>query len=241
MKYVGSKNRLSKEIAPIIQSYIDKNNITHYLEPFVGGANMIDKINCQYKYGCDNHKYLIALLQKAQKDISVFPLTFDEQIYNDVKNNPANYEDWYVGLIGFCSFGGKWFGGYPRGFQNDKITQRDIVNETIRNLIKQSPNLKNIIFKNCDFRKIKSSISNYLIYCDPPYKDTTKYSTSEFPYEEFYKWCRMMSKNNIVLISEYTMPDDFECIWQKEVKCTLDKNSVSNKIEKLFICKGVPK
>ena len=49
MKYVGSKNRLSKHIAPIIQSYIDDNNITQYLEPFVGGANMIDKINCDKK------------------------------------------------------------------------------------------------------------------------------------------------------------------------------------------------
>ena len=234
MKYVGSKNRLSKEIAPIIQSYIDKNNITHYLEPFVGGANMIDKIDCQHKYGCDNHKYLIALLQQDQKDTSVFPLTFNEQIYNDVKNNPVNYEDWYVGLIGFCSFGGKWFGGYPRAFKNDKLTLRDMPNEIIRNLIKQAPHLKNIIFKNCDFREIKSSISNYVIYCDPPYRDTTKYSTSEFPYEEFYKWCRMMSKNNIVLISEYTMPDDFECIWQKQVKCMLDKNSVSDKIERLW-------
>ena len=49
MKYVGSKNRLSKEIAPVIQSYIDNNTITHYLEPFVGGANMIDKIDCQFQ------------------------------------------------------------------------------------------------------------------------------------------------------------------------------------------------
>lgn len=28
MKYVGSKNRLAKELVPIIQSYIDKYHIT---------------------------------------------------------------------------------------------------------------------------------------------------------------------------------------------------------------------
>ena len=44
MKYVGSKNRLAKQIAPIIQSYVDKPNCKGYIEPFVGGANMIDKI-----------------------------------------------------------------------------------------------------------------------------------------------------------------------------------------------------
>mgnify|MGYP001075335967 CR=1 FL=1 len=43
MKYVGSKNRISKELAPIIQSYITEDT-KGYLEPFVGGANMIDKI-----------------------------------------------------------------------------------------------------------------------------------------------------------------------------------------------------
>ena len=37
MKYIGSKNRLSKELAPIIQSYISKNT-KGYLEPFVGGG-----------------------------------------------------------------------------------------------------------------------------------------------------------------------------------------------------------
>lgn len=38
MVYMGSKSRIAKEIVPIIQSYIDNNNIHNYLEPFVGGA-----------------------------------------------------------------------------------------------------------------------------------------------------------------------------------------------------------
>ena len=42
---MGSKNRLSKYLAPIIQSYIT-DETKGYLEPFVGGANMIDKIKC---------------------------------------------------------------------------------------------------------------------------------------------------------------------------------------------------
>ena len=65
MRYVGSKNKLSKDLAPIIQSYITEST-TGYLEPFVGGANMIDKIKCQVRIGCDIHKQLIALLKYAQ-------------------------------------------------------------------------------------------------------------------------------------------------------------------------------
>jgi hypothetical protein len=49
-----------------------------------------------------------------------------------------------------------------------------------------------------------------------------------------------MSKNNIVLISEYNMPDDFECIWKKEYKCLLyskkqSDDAKNNRTEKLFI------
>lgn len=38
MKYVGSKQKISKYIVPIIQEYIDKNKIETYIEPFVGGG-----------------------------------------------------------------------------------------------------------------------------------------------------------------------------------------------------------
>lgn len=238
MKYVGSKNRLAKDLVPIIQKYIDDNHAENYMENFVGGANIIDKINCKNRYGSDIHKYLIALLKQAQIDTSVFPKTISEEQYKLVRANSENYPNWYVGLVGFCSFGGKWWGGYPRGYKNDKATPRDICNETIRNLIKQAPCLKDIHFKCCDFRDINKNIKGYVIYEDIPYKDTTKYATEQFSYEEFYDWCRMMSQNNIVLISEYNMPDDFECIWSKDLMCTLDKNSRTNKVEKLWKWRG---
>ena len=197
---------------------------------------MIDKVKCDNKIGCDLHKYLIALLKKAQQGTGCFPETISENYYKEVKNNPEKFEEWLVGLVGFCSFGGKWFGGYPRGFKNDGVTPRDIPNETIRNLKKQASNLKGVKFYNCDFRDIDTEkVKNFVVYCDPPYKGTTRYATDKFPYEEFYDWCRKISKNNIVLISEYSMPDDFECIYEKELKCTLKVKERSVKTEKLFI------
>ena len=45
MKYLGSKNRLSKYIAPILQQYINENSITTYYEPFVGGG-WLDNNDC---------------------------------------------------------------------------------------------------------------------------------------------------------------------------------------------------
>lgn len=197
---------------------------------------MIDKIKCERRIGSDIHRYLIALLKQVQFDISCFPETISEDEYKAVRNNPDSYPDWYVGLVGFCSFGGKWWGGYPRGFKNDGVTPRDMPNEIIRNLIKQAPKLKDIEFWTLNYSDI-SIIENAVIYCDPPYKNTTKYSTRDFDYDKFYEWVRRMSKNNIVLISEYNMPDDFECIWEKELTCTLDKNKRTKRIERLFIWK----
>ena len=55
MRYLGSKTKIAKDIVPIIQSYIDNNSIEQYWEPFVGGANIIDKINCKVRVGTDIH------------------------------------------------------------------------------------------------------------------------------------------------------------------------------------------
>ena len=235
MKYVGSKNRLSKELAPIIQSYIT-DNIAGYLEPFVGGANMIDKITCDNRIGTDNHNYLIATLQKLSEDW-IPPKNVTENMYKDIQSNKDKYPDYLVGYVGFqLSYGGKWFGGYRR----DKVGKRNYSLEAYNNTVKQIPNLKNIQFKEYDFRNLPlDKFKNYVIYCDIPYKDTTKYSTGGFPYEEFYEWIKKASENNIVLISEYNMPEEFTCIWQKETKTLLDSNKEKSddkniRIEKLF-------
>jgi len=238
MQYMGSKNRLSKELAPIIQSYINEDT-KGYLESFVGGANMIDKIIHHNKIGLDINKYLIALLRYSQQN--ELPITISEEEHKNVRNNKDDYDDWYVGLVGFCgSFGAKWFEGFARG--NDL---RNRPKEAINNIKKQSKskNFKDIKFRCMNFLDIpKDKIKDYVIYCDPPYKNTTKYKGNGFPYEEFYKWCIEMAKDNIVLISEYTMPDDkFKCIWQKEhftsMGSGVNKNNNRKKIEKLFIIK----
>lgn len=244
IKYMGSKNRLAKELVPIIQKYIDDNNIENYLEPFVGGCSIIEKIKCKNRYGSDNHKYLIALLKQIKKDIEEIPDTIDKTTYYQVKENFDKYNDWFVGLVGFCaSYNAKWFNGYANNVKTKIGTIRNYTDESIKNIKKQAPLLKDIIFNCCDFRDVKP-VKNFVIYCDIPYKNTTQYSTSKnFPYEEFYEWCKKMSKDNIVLISEYDMPKEFECIWSKKIETSMDNNRNANddknkRVEKLFVYKG---
>ena len=103
--------------------------------------------------------------------------------------------------------------------------------------MKQLPRILNVKFTNIDYRDLK--IKNAVIYCDPPYQGTTKYETESFEYDGFWNWCREMSKENWLFVSEYNAPDDFECIWSKEHLANFDCNrgddtSKKVRVEKLF-------
>ena len=240
MIYMGSKNRLSKYLAPIIQGYIDNmENCKGFLVPFCGGANIEDKIKCDNIISCDIDEYLIATLI-ALRDGWIPPEEVSSEEYKHIKTNKELCPKELVGYIGYeLSFGAKWFGGYVK--RDDKKHRGDVY--SYKSCIKQAPNLKDIHFVCCDFRDLpKEKINGYVIYCDPPYRGTTKYKTDEFPYEEYYDWVREMSKDNIVLCSEYWMPDDFTCVWQKETKTLIDSNKKSEdinnvRVEKLYIYK----
>lgn len=243
VKYVGSKNRISKYLVPILQGYIDENNVKIYYEPFVGGANMIDKINCSLRIGNDIHPQLIAMFNELQKGWQP-PSHISEEEYNSVRENKQMYPDYYVGYVGFNStFGAKYFGGYARGFKADGITPRDQSNEAYRNLMKQLPSIMDVKFVCSDYLNNEyCDLKNALIYVDPPYQGTTKYETGDFDYVSFWNWCRKMSINNKVFVSEYNAPDDFECVWSKEHLANFDCNRGEDtkkkvRVEKLFTYK----
>ena len=63
MKYLGSKRRISKHILPIILKDRKENQV--YVEPFVGGCNMIDKVD-GIRIGNDINKYLIMFWKAIQ-------------------------------------------------------------------------------------------------------------------------------------------------------------------------------
>lgn len=81
---MGPKSRIAKHIVPIIQKYIDENDIQYYMEPFCGGLNVIDKIECKHKIASDNHKYLIAMFQNLDK-IHTLPKFITKEHYSEVR------------------------------------------------------------------------------------------------------------------------------------------------------------
>ena len=227
MQYIGSKRSVAKHILPTMLMSRGENRV--WVEPFVGGANMIDKV-LGNRIGNDNHPYLIALLKKLQGGW-IPPTEVTREMYYSVKKTPDNYDPALVGFIGFlCSFGGKWWGGYAKNKKGDNYAARGS-----RVLVKQSENLKGIEFVHGSYLDMNIP-PNSLIYCDPPYAGTTKYSTStEFDHKLFWDWCRQKSKEgHIIFVSEYNAPDDFECLVELEHKTKLDKNSQYKRVERLF-------
>ncbi len=116
---------------------------------------------------------------------------------------------------------------------------RNYYNEAKNNLLKQAPNLKGIIFGVKDYKNIDiSKIQNSVIYLDPPYKGVKEYSNSkDFDYEYFWEFCRKLSINNYVFISEENAPKDFITIYENNnIKRTMNPNRKNNliKTEKIF-------
>lgn len=224
---MGSKRRILKYILPIINQDKDKP----FYDVFCGGANVIEKIGSSYKVANDHNEYLIAMFQALQN--GWVPETFySEEQYKDIRENKDRHPKHLVGYVGFASYGGKFFGGYPR----DSEGKRNYFLEYYNNITKQLHNIMDVKFICCEYSELHIP-SGSVIYCDPPYKGTTKYSKN-FDYEKYYDWCRhQKSLGNEIYMSEYWMPDDFKCVWtqQSPMSTSLTKDTGSKKgIEKLF-------
>jgi len=231
---MGSKNRIAKEIVPILLK--DRKDGQWYVEPFVGGANLIDKVSGN-RIASDNNKYLIEMWKGLQQNRER-PCRISKELYTKAKNEYKNgtnidFDDFLIGWMG--SFNGKFYNGGYSGHCAGK-TKRDYISEQIRNTEKQLDNIKGVIFSCCDYNKLTIP-NDSIIYCDIPYKNTTQYSTSkDFNHNEFWQWCRdMTNKGHQVFISEYQAPNDFTCIWEKVVVNSMSTKKTYKPIEKLFV------
>lgn len=233
MKCMGSKARIAKHILPIILK--DRKEDQCYVEPFVGGANMIDKVD-GWRIGGEFNRYIAEMWKELTTGAK--PPMITKEDYQNIKSKPDNYPCWLVGWVGVaCSYSGKWFGG----FAGKTVTMggdRDYQAEAHANLQNQIPNLFGVEFAHSSYNELKIPPQS-ILYCDPPYANTTKYK-DDFDHDRFWQWCRdKVKEGHKVFISEYNAPDDFVCIWHQEVKSSLSANGKSggskNSIEKLFV------
>lgn len=237
MKYMGSKARHAKEILPIILS--GRTEGQWYVEPFVGGANVIDKVEGN-RIGADFNPWVAQLWGCVSEGWSP-PDLVTEETYESLRQNRSVAP--LTAYAGFAlSFGGKFFGGYRRDVAGTKGCIENMHTQSRRakqSLMKQAVSLRGVEFFHASYDGLEIP-PNSIIYCDPPYAGTTGYATGAFDHEKFWQWCRdKVREGHKVYVSEYTAPDDWVAVWEKKVNNTLTKDTGSKQgVEKLFVMRG---
>ncbi len=226
MQYMGGKFKIRKALGEFINKNLDGRD---YYEPFVGAAWVLSEVKAENRFASDANPWLITMW-KALQNGWVAPDEVSEEMYNQY-NKDKPLDDPMTAFIGFgCSFGGKWFGGYAR----NKI-KHNYAKSTKSSLAKLLSFIQSAKFSFRSYEKL--SPYNALIYCDPPYRNTTGYGAVDtFDHNEFWQRAREWSENNIVLVSEYDAPEDFVCVLGLQSRMGLRNTKKEHEVraEKVF-------
>lgn len=227
MRYLGGKSRTYKEICAFLESLRKPDQ--PFVEPFCGGCWITQGMSGE-RYAADANAALITMWKASQNNYS-FPeyVSKDEYLALQSNQDPNDPMTAFVG-IGY-SFGGKWFGGYA-----DRLDPKQHLGDPRISVAKKMAKMRNVKFAHKNYQDV--NVTNCLIYCDPPYANTTSYSgVGKFDSEAFWDKVRLLVANgNTVVVSEYTAPDDFTCVWSKQTKTEIrTKEGRADRTEKLFM------
>lgn len=235
MRYFGGKAKVAKELSDYLNSQLKPEQV--FYDMFCGSCNIVSRIDSGRKrYANDLHPELIALHEHVQAG-GELPTTITEDEYYEAKLD-VSAPAWLKAFVGFgSSFGAKWWRGYARAIS----TNRNFADEAARGLKAKHTKLSDVEFTNYHYmQKYVEPLS--FVYCDIPYKDTTKYSTGDFDHEEFYEWAENRVKEGCdVYVSEYShnVPEGWLVVWQKESRQGM--TSKSGKIKTIEVLMTPPK
>ena len=239
-RYHGGKQRIGKEIAKIISEKVSETDIeiVGYCEPFCGMLGVYQHIpkyfeNRDMKYKAGDMNESVNMMWKAAQEGWIPPNSCSDEKYNELQNDEtSSAEKGYIGHQ--FSFGGIYFGKFVGNYGYSTTMKLQP-----KKICKIAEDLIDVEFTAGSYIQF-SDLENYIIYCDPPYKSTEcRYynedrSRLKFDSDSFWEWIRRMSKTNVIFVSEYSAPDDFECVFEKK-KTYVTNRRVASGSEKLFI------
>jgi DNA adenine methylase len=239
--YNGGKKRMADEIYNVLISLESKTGHKNlqYLEPFCGMCSVLLKfaVNEPHrKLNASDANPDMILLWNAIKTGWKPPSKCTRTLYDNLKN--SNKHSALRGFIGIvCSYSAAFF----HSFRDNYIPGSANIScrRGSKQLINCTKHLSNAKFKCQNYNNINPK--NMLIYCDPPYRNNkiTNPYFKHFDSDAFWELMRIWSRRNIVVVSEYTAPNDFICIWSKSDKKKMDKIKVYDSIERLFVHKSI--
>lgn len=245
MKYMGNKQRIAEEILKAI--FANSKPTDTFVDLFCGSCSVTEHVPGNYhKVANDKNIYLIEMfksLVEGRKFSNTLPKEHYSRfrdLYNKHKNGNIMLSENDIALVGWYgwmgSYNGRFFsGGYSgHNVMTTNGKPRDYIREQIANTLKGVAKLRDVQFVSKEYYEVEIPHGS-IVYCDPPYKGTKQYETSkDFDYEKFYDWIRENKENYQIFVSEYWMPEDFKCIWQKEVTNSMNQTKTYKPTEKLF-------
>ena len=201
MAYLGGKAKGSEFILKLLNDPRFDN--LPYVEPFVGYAHILRRVEHKASYKAYDANPLVITLHKGIQQGKRYPRVSKSR-YDAMRRARCTQFDCAVAAFAY-SFSGKEWGGYVpddgRHYAEERKRYYDrlAANETFRKTR----------FRTSDYRSL--SPHGALVYCDPPYANTTAYSVG-VSHDAFWETMREWSKDNVVLVSEYKAPSDFVCV-----------------------------
>jgi len=237
MVYMGSKKKIRRQLLPYILR--DRKPGQAYVEPFLGGSNMMEIVPGANRIGNDLNYYVIEMWKALQNGWQP-PMWVSKEDYMHIRRNKEKYPPQLVGFVGSCCAAfGTWFHGYA---------QIDGVNFATRGhkvLLQQIQKLTDVKLYCRDYRRLDYP-DNSIIYCDPPYDGVSEYDgVPDFDTDNFWPWAREMSRDHSVYVSEYKAPAYFKSICDIEVSRIFPGKPTTRVTERLFVlddgrCDRVP-
>ena len=225
---MGGKHRVGKKIAAVVGFY----EPVHYHEPFCGMFGVGKHVDALCVTASDVHQDLIAML-KAVRDGWEGPEYIHEPYWRELK-----YAVWHHAIrayVGFgCSFGGKFFGNPARDPKNGHGVEY-FAARMRRSMAKLRPLIQGVSFDCHSYLEYKGQAD--LLYCDPPYADTSGYSQGgKFNPAEFWDWVEKQSKNRVVLVSELKCPENrgIKSVLDFPLKYTVNREKPMQVMERIF-------
>ena len=232
MSYLGGK---AKEmwIARILNhSLFDSKD---YYEPFCGYCHILKRVIGKLSYSAsDAHPHLVRLLTGVQRH-EALPEHITRERYQELRCSDDVSLESAIACFAY-SFNGKAWGGYAPCYVRRSGRVDDQVKSRLNHYaaLQASASFQAARLSLADYRTLSPQAGS-LVYCDPPYANTTRYrGTGTFNSNEFWTCMAKWSADCIVIVSEYDAPEGWRCIAQAEKRCTLAGVKHSVRLEKLF-------
>ena len=247
MVYLGGKFYQSDAYVKILKKVAKETGATVYVEPFVGGFNIPTRLAMKgspfLEHRLSDMMRDTIRLHEAVAFEGYWPTPVDEATYRRLRDErPDTLEAHAAGLLQAYS-GKRWDSFVP--FESEAGKWRDgvvpyfvsKVNSLFRDA-RALRDLQGITLNVCPYDEVVIP-DGAIVYCDPPYANTTAYNTGEqFDHIAFWLWANELAKRCTVLVSEFTVPYDWVVVYEKGKQNSVAANKKAARRIEYLVQKG---